>query len=322
MALQTQRSSSSIPHEKPLELSEAPNDKVAPSIEPTLDDVVETTAEETASPPRTVMQNALIICMATFLAALHSTILTIALPTIALGFHASDSGFAWIGSAYLLANDTSMPFWGEVSGKEYRLSYFALPSVNHRLLAITHMLPRFPRTALLIPLALEATLVGKILTPWVPDIFRRKPIFMAANVVFMVGSLIAALSKSRNMLLAGRAIQGLGAGGLMNLSNIVVSDLFSLRDRGLYLALVGAAWSFATAVGPVVGGVFYRSVSWRWCFWINCKPLAHIHQSHLLIVSQCLQTVLLSFCCSSYSKFTTQRLPSWNAQRQWIGWER
>ena len=133
MALQAQRSSSSISHEKPPELSEAPNDKVTPPTEPTPDDFVETAAEKTASPPRTAMQNALImtsICMATFLAALDSTILTTALPTIASSFHASDSGYAWIGSAYLLANGTSMPFWGKISGTEYPLSCFALPAVK------------------------------------------------------------------------------------------------------------------------------------------------------------------------------------------------
>ena len=196
MAVEIQRSSSRLSYEKPPPLNENLENNVVTLAEPIADDDSQTKAEELASPPRSTMQKALImasICMATFLAALDTTILTTALPTIASSFHASDSGFAWIGSAYLLANGTSIPFWGKIS-----------------------------------------------------DIFGRKPIFMIANVIFMAGSLIAALSKSLNMLLVGRAIQGLGAGGLMNLSNIVVSDLFSLRDRGLYLGLIGATWSFVS----------------------------------------------------------------------------
>lgn len=177
-------------------------------------------------PPRTALQTFLVllaICVAVFLAAIDTVILTTALPTIASEFDASDSGFAWIGACFLLANAASMPFWGKIS-----------------------------------------------------DIFGRKPILLIANVVFMIGSLISALSKNLTMLLVGRAVQGLGAGGLSVLANVVVSDLFSQRQRGLYLAMIGTVWSFATAVGPVVGGVFAEDVSWRWCFWINRKsPSQH-----------------------------------------------
>lgn len=169
MAVQAERSSSSLSHERPPQLNESRDNDLAVPTESAPSDDAQMNAEQLASPPRSMMQNVLImtsICMATFLAALDTTILTTALPTIAASFHASDSGFAWIGSAYLLANGTSMPFWGKIS-----------------------------------------------------DIFGRKSIFMIANVIFMVGSLIAALSKSLNMLLVGRAIQGLGAGGLSMLSS-------------------------------------------------------------------------------------------------------
>lgn len=80
---------------------------------------------------------------------------------------------------------------------------------------------------------------------------------------------MSGLAPNLAALLAGRAIQGLGAGGLSVLVNIIVSDLFSLRSRGLMLGLVGSVWSFASTIGPVMGGALAEKASWRWCFWVN-----------------------------------------------------
>ncbi|KAK0703847.1 MFS drug transporter [Lasiosphaeria miniovina] len=101
------------------------------------------------------------------------------------------------------------------------------------------------------------------------DIWGRRPILLAAVAIFFAGSLICALSSSFATVIAGRAVQGLGAAGLTTLVNICVSDLFSLRDRGLYLGLTNFVWALAGAVGPVLGGVFAQQLNWRWCFWIN-----------------------------------------------------
>ncbi|KAK2808086.1 hypothetical protein FQN50_005004 [Emmonsiellopsis sp. PD_5] len=96
----------------------------------------------------------------------------------------------------------------------------------------------------------------------ISDIFGRKPVLLIANVIFFVGSLICGLSISIKMLLAGRAVQGIGGGGLICLSNICIGDLFSMRTRSLYYGMIGGVWAVAGALGPVIGGVFTQYVSW------------------------------------------------------------
>ena len=96
------------------------------------------------------------------------------------------------------------------------------------------------------------------------DIFGRKPSLIVANIVFFVGSLIAALSNSIGMLIAGRAIQGAGGGGLVTLVDVIIADLFSVRTRGMYLGIVSGVWAIASALGPVVGGALTQGASWRW----------------------------------------------------------
>ncbi|TGO40524.1 hypothetical protein BHYA_0036g00570 [Botrytis hyacinthi] len=103
----------------------------------------------------------------------------------------------------------------------------------------------------------------------VSDIFGRKSILLIANFVFLIGSLIAALSNSVGMLIAARAVQGLGVGGIITLVEISVGDMFSQRQRGLFNGIYRAVWAFATAIGPTIGDAFTEYVSWRWCFWFN-----------------------------------------------------
>lgn len=110
------------------------------------------------------------------------------------------------------------------------------------------------------------------------DIWGRKSMLLWANVIFFAGSLICALVKDMDSFIAGRAIQGLGAGGMQTIVNICISDLFSQRDRAVYYGVTSVVWALASGVGPVMGGVFTSKLNWRWCFWINCK--SRIQQKH------------------------------------------
>ncbi|KAG9023055.1 hypothetical protein FRB95_013743 [Tulasnella sp. JGI-2019a] len=106
------------------------------------------------------------------------------------------------------------------------------------------------------------------------QIFGRKPVLLGFLIFFLVGSAICGASKNMSMLIAGRTVQGVGCGGILSLTEIVIADLVPLSQRGLYMGLIGMVWAVAAAAGPPIGGAFSDS-NWRWLFYMNV-PLTAI----------------------------------------------
>ncbi|KAG0291872.1 hypothetical protein BGZ96_004774 [Linnemannia gamsii] len=101
------------------------------------------------------------------------------------------------------------------------------------------------------------------------NVFGRKPTVFFAITIFCTGSVLSGVSASMNMFLGARALTGIGAGGIFSLSNIIIADLVSIRDRGKYQGFISAVFAISALVGPVMGGAFVDKVSWRWCFFIQ-----------------------------------------------------
>jgi EmrB/QacA subfamily drug resistance transporter len=119
-------------------------------------------------------------------------------------------------------------------------------------------------TAYLLTSTASMPLWGKI-----SDLYGRRPMFQAAIVVFLLGSLVAGAAGSMGVLIGGRAVQGLGAGGLFALALATIGDVIPPRERGRYQGYFGAVFGTASVAGPLLGGWLTHGPGWQWIFWIN-----------------------------------------------------
>ncbi|KAJ2746821.1 hypothetical protein GGI20_001052 [Coemansia sp. BCRC 34301] len=101
------------------------------------------------------------------------------------------------------------------------------------------------------------------------DIVGRAPAIVVAVLLFVAGSVMCAVSHSMDMLVASRAVQGLGGGGIMSLIFVVVADVLSERERGKYIGIFTCTWGLASAVAPMLGGLIVQRADWRLIFWVN-----------------------------------------------------
>ena len=125
-------------------------------------------------------------------------------------------------------------------------------------------------TAYLLTSTASTPLYGKI-----SDLYGRRPVFQFAIITFLIGSFAAGAATSMTQLIAFRAVQGLGAGGLMSLTFVIIGDIISPRERGKYQGYFGGVWGLSSVAGPLLGGYFSDHAQilgvtgWRWIFYIN-----------------------------------------------------
>jgi EmrB/QacA subfamily drug resistance transporter len=138
----------------------------------------------------------------------------------------------------------------------------ALPTIVGELGGIDHL--SWVVTSYLLTSTAAVPLYGKI-----SDLYGRKIVFQAAIVIFLFGSVLSGLSQSMLMLIVFRGIQGVGGGGLMAMAMAIIGDVVSPRQRGRYVGYLGAVFAMSSVAGPLIGGFFVDSLSWRWIFYIN-----------------------------------------------------
>jgi EmrB/QacA subfamily drug resistance transporter len=138
----------------------------------------------------------------------------------------------------------------------------ALPKIAVDLHGLSQL--SWVATAYLLTSAIVTPIYGKL-----GDLFGRKKIFQVSIVIFLIGSALCGLSQNMDQLIFFRALQGIGAGGLMALVFAIIADVIPPRQRGRYQGYFGAVFGISSVVGPLLGGLLTDNFSWRWIFYIN-----------------------------------------------------
>src|ERR1700709_766864 len=149
-----------------------------------------------------------------------------------------------------------------VRGRDQAIVATALPKIAgdlHGFDALSWVV-----TAYLLSTTVTVPLYGKL-----SDLYGRRRLFVVSISVFLLGSALCGLAQSMGELIAFRALQGVGAGGLIPLSQAAIADLFSPRERGRYQGYIAAGWAVAAIARPLPRGTLTDYVSWRWIFFLN-----------------------------------------------------
>src|SRR5450759_4002293 len=138
----------------------------------------------------------------------------------------------------------------------------AMPTIVGQLHGVEHQ--GWIQTIYILAIAVVMPLYGKF-----GDLWGRRWPFLVAIGLFTLASAGAGFAHSFTELVAWRGIQGLGGGGLMILSQAIIADIVSAKERGKYMGPMGALFGISAVIGPLLGGVFTEHAGWRWCFWLN-----------------------------------------------------
>ncbi|APU14873.1 MULTISPECIES: MDR family MFS transporter [Actinoalloteichus] len=163
-------------------------------------------------------------------------------------------GFGWIYAALMVVM--------LLAALDQTIIATALPTIVGELDGVSAM--AWVVTAYILAVTIAMPVYGKM-----GDLLGRRNLFLGAIVLFVLGSALCGFAQNMGQLIAFRGLQGIGGGGLMIMSQAIIADLVPARQRAKFMAPMGAIFGVSAVVGPLLGGYFTDSSSWRWAFWIN-----------------------------------------------------